>query len=137
MKTVLMAIAVVKKDDSILLRKTDPEKNPYDQPWALFGGRIEGEGAVQDSLNTELSARWNFTASITEKLWWDEDVKADHDGEVKRFLYVDALCEISEGIPAPVNTNEELAWVATNDLAGYDLNPPTKTLMEKLGYIGS
>ena len=66
MKTVLMAIAVVKDEqDKLLLRKTGPGRNPYQQPWAFFGGRIEGDGIVQELLNKELMERWNFSVTIT------------------------------------------------------------------------
>lgn len=37
MKTVLMAVAVVRSEDKILLRKMDPAKSPYKELWALFG----------------------------------------------------------------------------------------------------
>ncbi len=136
MNSVLMAVAVVKnQDQKLLLRKMDPAKNPYSEPWALFGGRIEGDGTVQDLLNVELTTRWNFSVEITEKLWWDEEVKADHDNEVKRFVYIDTLCTISDGTPAPSNKNEELEWVAVDKLHTYELNPPTRILLRRLGYI--
>lgn len=135
MNTVLMAIAVVKDADKLLLRKTDKEKNPYKEPWALFGGRIEGEGTVQDLLNKELTERWNFSVNIVEKLWWDEDIKVDHDNEKKRFVYIDAICSITNGKPKPANVNESLEWVAIDQLANYKLNPPTHKLLKRLGYI--
>lgn len=135
MKTVLMAVAVVKDGDKVLLRKMDPAKNPYQEPWALFGGRIEGDGLVVDSLNEELTARWNFSVTITEKLWWDEETKIDQDGEGKRFIYLDALCAIEGGQPEPVNRSETLEWVVVADLGQYDLNPPTRTLLQRLGYV--
>ena len=136
MKTVLMPVAVVKDGDKILLRKMDPAKSPYKEPWALFGGRIEdNNGDVIDSLNKELTSRWNFTVSIVEKLWWDEETKNDHDGEEKRFIYLDAICEIAGGEPSPVNSNEVLEWVSIEDLHNYDINPPTKILLERLGYL--
>ncbi|HKX24625.1 MAG TPA: NUDIX domain-containing protein, partial [Candidatus Saccharimonadales bacterium] len=108
MKTVLMAVAVVKDGDRVLLRKMDPAKNPYQQPWALFGGRIEDDGLIVESLNKELAGRWNFTVAITERLWWDEEAKVDQDGEEKRFVYLDTLCAVEGGQPEPVNPNEVL-----------------------------
>lgn len=36
MKTVLMAIAVIRQNDQILIRKFDPARNPYKEPWGLF-----------------------------------------------------------------------------------------------------
>lgn len=135
MKNVLMAIAVVRSDNKLLLRKTDPNKNPYKEPWALFGGRLDGDGTVTELLNQELSERWNFTVSMTERLWWNEDIKADHDGEEKRFVYIDALCQLETGNPHPTNQNEELSWVPIDQLSEYQLNPPTKILLKRLNYI--
>lgn len=137
MKTVLMPVAVVKDNEKILLRKMDPEKSPYKELWALFGGRLDnGDGDTVSALNNELLKRWNFTVYIVEKLWWDEETKVDHDGEEKRFIYLDAICEIENGEPHPVNEKETLEWVPISDLGNYDLNPPTKTLLERLAYLG-
>lgn len=136
MKTVLMAVAVVKSEDDILLRKMDPAKSPYKELWALFGGRIDGEGSVQDLLNKELEERWNFKVRISEKLWWDEEIKVDHDNEEKRFVYIDAICEVDAGEPKPINENEILEWATPGELENYDLNPPTKTLLKRLEYLG-
>ena len=135
MNTVLMPVAVVKKEDQILIRKMDPEKSPYTELWALFGGRVEGNDSILDALNRELSDRWNFTVSITEKLWWNEEIKVDHDGEEKRFIYLDVLCSIADGEPKPINENELLQWVLVSELNQYDVNPPTRTLLAKLGYL--
>lgn len=70
MKTVLMAVAVIEKDDQILIRKFDPAKNPYREPWGLFGGRLEGDGDVAEALNRELQERWNMTVSIDKRVGW-------------------------------------------------------------------
>lgn len=129
-----MAIAVIRKGDLILLRKFDPAKNPYKEPWGLFGGRLEGNGAVVEMLNRELKARWNVTVSITEQLAWDEDQKLDHDGEEKQFIYLDALCELVSGDPEPTNQNEELKWVSLDKLEEYKQAPPSVRLFKKLGY---
>lgn len=136
MKTVLMAVAVVKNQDKVLIRKMDPAKSPYKELWALFGGRIDGEGSVEELLNQELMQRWNFKVRISDKLWWDEELKVDRDGEEKRFVYIDAICEVEAGEPNPVNKNETLEWVALGELTNYDLNPPTKTVLKRLEYVG-
>lgn len=135
MNTVLMPVAVVRDGDTLLLRKMDPAKSPYDELWALFGGRVESESSVTEALNKELMARWNFSVSITEKLWWDEELKVDHDNEEKRFIYLDAICQVVSGAPEPINENEKLEWVPTSELKNYDINPPTKILLQRLGYL--
>lgn len=135
MNTVLMAIAIVKDGSKILLRKVDPGKNPYNEPWALFGGRIDGEGTVNELLNIELSERWDMKVLVDEKLWWDEEVKADHDGESKRFIYLDVLCSIVSGSVTPINQNEQLEWVELSDLGNHELNPPSVVVLKKLSYL--
>ena len=135
MNTVLMPVAVVKDGDKVLLRKMDPAKSPYEQLWALFGGRVDGESSVTEALNKELISRWNFSVTIAEKLWWDEEIKVDHDDEEKRFVYLDAICSIETGNPRPVNENETLEWVNISDLKNYDINPPTRILLKRLGYL--
>jgi len=98
------------------------------------GGRLEGDGTVAEMLNRELRERWNITVTIQEQLTWDEDRKADHDGEDKRFIYLDALCKLASGEPKPTNPNEELKWVAIDELGKYQQVPPGVKLFNKLGY---
>ena len=135
MKTVLMAVAVIKKDNQILIRKFDPAKNPYQEPWGLFGGRLEGDGDVVNALNHELQERWSMTVSIDKRVGWDQEQKVDHDDEEKRFIYLDALCNLVAGDPKSKNPNEELKWVNIADLHNYELNPPSAKLLRELGYI--
>ena len=134
MKTVLMAIAVIQKGDQILIRKFDPARNPYKEPWGLFGGRLDGDGSVVDMLNRELHERWNMAVSIKEQLTWDQEQKVDHDGEEKLFIYLDALCELVSGEPKPVNPQEELKWVPISELGKYPQVPPGVRLFKKMGY---
>lgn len=136
MQTVLMVIAVIKRGDQILLRKADPSRTPYKEPWALFGGQITGSGTLSEELNKELQSRWNMVVRVTDHLWWDEDKKVDHDSEEKRFIYLDVLSELEQAVePFPTNQSEQLQWVKLDDLHSYELNPPTKILLAKLGYV--
>jgi len=133
--TVLMAIAVIKDGNKVLLRKVDPAKNPYSEPWALFGGRIDGDGTVDELINVELKERCDINVSIDEKLWWDEEVKKDHDGETKRFIDLDTLCSITSDSVTPVNQNEQLQWVDLSNLSNYSINPPSVIVLKKLSYL--
>jgi len=130
-----MAVAVIKKDDQILIRKFDPTRNPYQEPWGLFGGRLEGDGDVTEALNRELQERWDMAVSISKRVGWDQEQKVDHDDEEKRFIYLDALCNLVSGEPKSANPNEELKWVRVSELHGYQLNPPSAGLLKELGYI--
>jgi hypothetical protein len=76
-----------------------------------------------------------MNVSIDEKLWWDEEVKMDHDGETKLFIYLDALCSITLGSVTPVNKEEQLEWVELSNLSNYPLNPPSVVVLKKLSYL--
>ena len=135
MQTVLMVIPIITKDKKVLLRKFDPARNPYKQPWGGVSGKLVGEGSVEEMMNRELKERWNITAKIEKQLSWDEDVKKDHDGETKRFIYLDCLSSLASGEPYPTNPNEELRWVEIDELSNYDLCPPGVISFKKLGYL--
>lgn len=130
-----MAIAIIKDGNKILLRKVDPAKNPYQEPWALFGSRIDVDGTIDNLINVEFNERWDMNVSIDEKLWWDEEIKKDHDGETKHFIYLDALCTITSGSATPVNKNEKLEWVDLGNLSSYSINPPSVVVLKKLSYL--
>jgi len=135
MKTVLMAVAVITRPGQVLIRKFDPAHNPYTEPWGLFGGRLEGDDDIPTALNRELQERWNMTVTIVEDIGWAEEVKADHDGERKRFAYLNALCELAEGTPHSKNSDEELKWVDIDQLSEYTFNPLSAKLLKKIGYL--
>lgn len=101
----------------------------------MFGGRIDGDGVVNELLNIELESRWDMKVSIDDRLWWDEEVKTDHDGETKRFIYLDAICSVTSGSITPANKNEQLEWVELAELSSYLLNPPSIVVLKKLSYL--
>ncbi len=84
---------------------------------------------------TSSIARWNMIVYITEQLYWDEGRKKDLDGEEKRLIYLDAMCELASGDPKPTNSNEELKWVETESLSEYGHVPPAVRLFRKPGYL--
>ncbi|HSD56009.1 MAG TPA: hypothetical protein VLA92_02550, partial [Candidatus Saccharimonadales bacterium] len=68
-------------------------------------------------------------------LGWDQEQKVDHDAEEKRFIYLDALCELMDGEPKANNPNEELKWVDIAELNNYQLNPPSAKLLKTIGLL--
>lgn len=76
-----------------------------------------------------------MTVSIDKRVGWDQEQKVDHDDEEKRFIYLDALCNLETGDPKSTNPNEELKWVNAADLHSYELNPPSAKLLKELEFI--
>lgn len=139
MDTVVMAIAVIRKGDRVLIRKFDPARNPYKDKgdWGLVGATLIDHEITLDEVNKGLKERWNITVIIKEHLAQSEEEKVDYDGKKKRFIYRYVLCELATGEPWPVaNPNEELRWPRLGkELAAYSLNPPTLRIFNKLHYL--
>jgi ADP-ribose pyrophosphatase YjhB (NUDIX family) len=135
MRTKVLIIGVVKKGDSILMRKKPDGSPPYKETWYIFGAeRVPGE-PPETSLINHIKKTTGIDVDVTERLSWDTEVKHDLDGIEKLFFYLDTLCEykggelnLSEGI-------EKLEWVPIADLGNYDIVPPSRKLFRKHGYI--
>ena len=63
------------------------------------------------------------------------EIKEDHDGIEKNFIYINLLCNYITGIPKILQGSERVEWIPVNDLPKYDLVPPSKKLLKGIGYI--
>ena len=97
MKTKILIIAVVVKDDSILMRKKPDGSLPYKETWYLFGAELESGKTIEDSIKDELLNKTGVKIELDKQLSWDTEVKKDLDGEVKQFVYLDVLCSFVFG----------------------------------------
>jgi hypothetical protein len=63
----------------------------------------------------------------------DEEVKQDHDGIVKKFIYVDFDCLYRGGSPKIPPGVERVEWIEKSKFREYDIVPPSVRLLEKMG----
>ncbi len=135
MEIKILVIAVVKKDDRILLRKKPQGSLPYKETWYLFGGELIPGLSAEDVLKKTLKEQAGIDIEINKRLSWDIEIKQDHDGREKLFVYLDMLCEYKGGELLPGEGIERLEWAKLSELSGYDLVPPTRKLFFEIGYI--
>jgi len=136
MQIKILSIGIIKKDDAILLRKKFDGSLPYKETWYLFGGEVnEVTSSPDKSLIALVKDQAGIDISVAEHLGWDTEVKHDHDGEEKLFIYLDNLCEYVGGELQWGDDIEKLEWVLIEKLSTYDLVPPTTKLLKKLGYL--
>lgn len=135
MKTKVLVIGVVKKGDSILMRKKPDGSLPYKETWYLFGGEMTPEVTPEEAIINEVKNKTGVQISVTQKHSWDTEVKKDLDGEEKLFIYLDTICEYQNGKPTLTEGIEKLEWVPIEKLKEYDIVPPSKELFQKLGYM--
>lgn len=135
MKTKVLVIGVVKKGDTILMRKKPDGSLPYKETWYIFGGELTPEITAEQAIIDELKQKAAVDIRVVKKLSWDNEIKKDLDGEEKLFIYLDTLCEYISGDLVPAEGIEKLEWVPVGELGNYDIVPPSKILFEKLGYL--
>ncbi len=135
MQTKILIIAIVQKDDQILLRKKPDGSPPYKETWYLFGGELVAGSTPEEILQDTLKIQTGINIKLVKELGWDTEVKRDHDGVEKIFVYLDTLCEYVSGDLVPAQGIEKLEWVDVGNLESYNLVPPSRKLFIKLGYI--
>ena len=135
MKTKVLVIGVVKKGNSILMRKKPDGSLPYKETWYLFGGELFPEISPELAIVKEVKNNVGIDIKLVDKLSWDTEVKHDIDGEEKLFIYLDTVCESLGGDLILSDDIEKLEWVPINKLSEYDIVPPSKKLLQKIGYL--
>lgn len=131
-----LIIAVVEKNDAILMRKKPDGSPPYKETWYIFGCEPKpdqnNEDVIKDYLKSELGIDVEVENKIIDP---DTEIKADHDGVTKTFIYRNLLCKYLSGEPKVPVGAEKVAWIPKAELSDYDLVPPSRKLLRKLGYV--
>jgi len=135
MQIKVLIVGVVKKDDAILMRKKPDGSPPYKQTWYIFGAEATSNVDPDQAIIDEVLAKSGVTVKVTNKISWDTEVKNDLDGIEKFFVYLDVECEYVSGDIQIAEGIEKIEWVSPEDLASYDIVPPSRILFEKLGYL--
>ncbi len=94
-----------------------------------------GNDSPEEVIQEQLERQAGIKIKMVEPLSWDTEVKKDHDGKTKLFVYLDCLCEYLSGNLQPAEGIEKLEWVNIEELDQYDLVPPSRKLFKKLGYL--
>lgn len=135
METKILVIGTIKKGDSVLMRKKFAGSPPYTETWYSFGADfISGEDPkaiftryIHDFLGIEITA--------SDPSFWDTEVKADLDGVVKQFVYLDLICHYVSGEPRVPEGLEAVEWISPDQLTEIDIVPPSVVMFKRLGIL--
>lgn len=133
--TKVLIIAVIRKGETILMRKKPDGSPPYKETWYLFGAEATPDVSPDDALKAHVKQQTGIDIAIAQKSSWDTEVKKDLDGIEKFFVYLDVLCDYQGGDLVPGQGIEKLEWVPVERLGEYDAVPPSVKLFKKLRYI--
>lgn len=135
MQTKVLIVGIVKKDGAILMRKKPDGSPPYKETWYIFGAEATSDVDPNQAIIDEVQIKSGIEVSVRSKISWDTEVKDDLDGIEKFFVYLDVECEYVSGDIQAGEGIEKIEWVKLEDLASYDIVPPSRILFEKLGYL--
>ncbi len=135
METKVLIVAVVEKDEKILMRKKPDGSPPYPETWYIFGATVTSDVSAEDEIRREVKAKSGVDVVVRDKISWDTEIKNDLDGVRKFFVYLDVICDYVSGDLVPGHDVEKLEWVDKTQLGSYDIVPPSRVLFEKLGYL--
>ena len=133
-KVLIIAIIENAKGE-ILMRKKPDGSPPYVETWYLFGAELVPGEPINETLRKHIATQTGIETTTVEELGWDTEVKADIDGTVKQFVYLDMKSQYVSGDLRLSPGIEKLAWIPKEELTKYDLVPPSKILFKKLGFI--
>ena len=135
MQTKVLIVGIVKKDSAILMRKKPDGSPPYNETWYIFGAETTSDINPDHAIVHEVQKKSGITVSVKNKVSWDTEIKNDLDGVEKFFIYLDVECEYVSGEIEVGEGIEKIEWVKLENLASYDIVPPSRVLFEKLGYM--
>ncbi len=131
-----LLIAVIEKDDTLLMRKKPAGSPPYTETWYSFGcEKIEGQDNKQTIVQYLKDAIGVDVVIDTLKIPPAGEIKKDHDGVEKQFIYHNFLCKYVEGEPKIPAGAERVEWIQKERLHEYDIVPPSVELLTDLGFL--
>lgn len=133
-----LIIAVVEKDSALLMRKKPAGSPPYVETWYSLGcDRIPGQDDPT-TIKNYLKSEVGIDVEVDPKsIPFGTEIKEDHDGITKNFIYVNLLCHYLGGTPKIPKGAEKIEWLPKNSLGSFDIVPPSINLFKSLGYLNS
>ena len=132
MKTTVLAVCHIKKNDAFLFRKKPDGSLPYKETWYGFGAPLDGDNRNPEAaIASVVKQQTGIDVKVAEQLWWDVETKPDNDGVETFFIYLHTVAEYISGELEPSAGIEKLEWIEVNDLADYDIVPPSRAFLER------
>jgi 8-oxo-dGTP diphosphatase len=128
-RRMLVVAGLIVGDDGRILIAQRRADQALGGSWEFPGGKVEPGEAPVAALARELREELGVAAAVGRI--WDVLFHAYPEFDLVMLVYV---CRIN-GAPRAVEV-ADLAWVAPRDLAGWDILPADRPLVERLGVEG-
>ena len=111
---------VIEGDRVLLVRRAHP---PRQGEWSLPGGKLELGESLEQAVQRELHEETGLEVAVGPLVELFDRVHRDEAGRIRyHFVIADYLCRPVGGFLAPGDDASEVAWVARDALAPYQVN---------------
>jgi len=131
----ILIIGNILKGNSVLMRKKFAGSEPYLETWYSFGSEFVPGEDPGESFKKYIKVFAGIDISPVQNFFWDTEVKKDHDGIEKQFVYLDLECKYISGEPVIPKGHEKIEWIPIETLSKIDVVPPSVAMFQKLGYL--
>jgi ADP-ribose pyrophosphatase YjhB (NUDIX family) len=127
---------VVFKEDRILMVKRANEPNKG--KWSIPGGGIELGETVYEAARREVREECSIEIEIERVLDSADTIVRDEKGRIKyHYVIIDLLARYTDGGIEAQSDAEECGWFTPEELAGLDITPTLRAMLERQGIIKS
>lgn len=131
----ILIIGIIKKGDSVLLRRKFAGSKPYKETWYSFGCELVTEEDPAETFAGYVKNYLGIIISSSKYLSWDTETKEDHDGIRKQFIYLQIEFEYVSGELNLPKELERAEFIQISNLPDLDLVPPSVKMFKHLGYL--
>lgn len=136
MKSRVIVVGLIEKDNAILLGKKSGDTGPYPNAWHNPGGGINlDEESLEEALRREIKEEAGIEIQNIEQLGFDEDNESDKYGEMTHYIFLDFRAKWLSGEIKAGDDMQEMKWVKKDELKNLNLNKPAQKLFKKLNFI--
>ena len=121
---------VVTRDGRALIIRRGHE--PRKGEWSLPGGLVELGERLTDAVRREIAEETGLDVEVGPMVETFDRVHRDPEGRVRfHFVIVDYLCVASSGAAVAGSDAEAVAWVTSEELDAYGVNPHAAAVIRK------
>lgn len=136
MKSRVIVVALIEKDDKVLLGRKPDGVGPYPDTWHIPGGGINlGEESLEDAVRREVREETGLEVTDIERVRFDEDFEPNKHGEMVHYIFLGFRMKAVEENFQAGDDMVHLEWVKKLELKNLPLNRPTVKYFQDVGLL--
>jgi 8-oxo-dGTP diphosphatase len=134
MKTVVAVSALVRKEDQYLFIKQNKKGGAYPNTIHIPGGRLELNETPEEGVKREVEEETGVQIRNLQPVDFAWDT-FEYKGEMTQFVFLRFSADWASGEALPSSDAQEVMWIKKSELAKQNHNPPSLSLLKKIGLI--